>query len=552
MNRTLEDPYYYLQNFQRVLAWIAERYDDLLLDEERTFLADFSRLPRPSQALLVRMVMRKGELFRASKLNYAEIGDAAAAAEALLAAGWIEADPVLDAVQLGKLLTKAELDVALGEMLAAQGLKLVRKGDMLAALAADPPEPRRYSAWHTVGDDQVYQLKVMPLCERFRLMFFGNLHQDWSEFVLADLGIYQYERVALAAETRGFQQRCDIDTYLHLSDCRRRLQEGEALPAVLADIPVAPLPNEWLEARRSKLLHGIALAQERQGELEAALNLYTRNPYPGARARAVRVLERLERHADAHALVVEAMAAPESEQEAQQLPRVLPRLRRKLGLPKPAARAALPLQRLDLCLPRPEEGYSVEFMVRDHLSADDAPVHYVENTLINSLFGLLCWEAVFAPLPGAFFHPFHRGPADLHSPDFVTRRTELFERCLAQLDGPQYLATIRLHYRDKWNLQSPFVFWGLLDEALLEQALACLPPAHLRHWFRRMLADLPGNRSGLPDLIQFYPQTGAYRLIEVKGPGDRLQDNQLRWLDYCLAHDIPVCVCYVQWAEAQG
>ena len=29
-----------------------------------------------------------------------------------------------------------------------------------------------------------------------------------------------------------------------------------------------------------------------------------------------------------------------------------------------------------------------------------APVHYVENTLINGLFGLLCWPAIFAPLPG--------------------------------------------------------------------------------------------------------------------------------------------------------
>ena len=38
-----------------------------------------------------------------------------------------------------------------------------------------------------------------------------------------------------------------------------------------------------------------------------------------------------------------------------------------------------------------------------HLQQDDAPVHYVENTLLCSLFGLLCWEAIFAPLPGSFF-----------------------------------------------------------------------------------------------------------------------------------------------------
>jgi hypothetical protein len=37
-------------------------------------------------------------------------------------------------------------------------------------------------------------------------------------------------------------------------------------------------------------------------------------------------------------------------------------------------------------------------------------------------------------------------------------------------------------------------------------------------------------------------------MIEVKGPGDRLQDNQLRWLDFCAEHGMPVQVCYVQWA----
>jgi len=80
-------------------------------------------------------------------------------------------------------------------------------------------------------------------------------------------------------------------------------------------------------------------------------------------------------------------------------------------------------------------------------------------------------------------------------------------------------------------------------------ALACLPAAHLAHYFTRMLQDIPVNRSGLPDLIQFYPAESRYRLLEVKGPGDRLQDNQLRWLDYCAAHALPVTVCYVQWAD---
>src|SRR5690606_31850206 len=106
-------------------------------------------------------------------------------------------------------------------------------------------------------------------------------------------------------------------------------------------------------------------------------------------------------------------------------------------------------------------------------------------TLINSLFGLLCWDAVFAPVPGAFFHRFHTGPADLFRPAFVARRAELFEAHLGALGSDAYKARIRQTYNAKRGLQSPFVYWDGLDETLLELALACIPADHLLAAFRR-------------------------------------------------------------------
>jgi hypothetical protein len=53
----------------------------------------------------------------------------------------------------------------------------------------------------------------------------------------------------------------------------------------------------------------------------------------------------------------------------------------------------------------------------------------------------------------------------------------------------------------------------------------------------------------LPDLIRFWPAERRYELIEVKGPGDRLQDNQIRWLAYCAQHGMPVRVLDVRWAD---
>jgi hypothetical protein len=199
---------------------------------------------------------------------------------------------------------------------------------------------------------------------------------------------------------------------------------------------------------------------------------------------------------------------------------------------------------MELQLPYPDPPQRVEIVVSEHLSTPEAPVVYVENTLLNSLFGLLCWDAIFTPLPGAFFHPFHAAPADLLEPQFQQRRAAQFARCLERLENDSYRDAILNTFETKSGLQSAFVFWGALTRSLLERALDCIPARHLRLIFARLLADIRNNRSGLPDLIQL---GHGYRLIEVKGPGDRLQDNQLRWLSFCQANDIPVCVCKVVW-----
>lgn len=541
MRQALENPFYYLDNFQRVLGWVAEHHGDLLVESEQAFLDRFATLPEPSRALLVRMVMRKGELFRTGKLRYAEIGCPLLASEPLIEQGWVDPAPLLTLEELFGLLRKHELAQSLG----ALALQHLRKAELYARLSGAHNEPRAFEQWCQALDERVLRVRIGELCERLRLMFFGNLRQDWTEFVLADLGIFRYEQVPFSPASRAFDSRRELDDYLHLQRCRERFEAGEATASVLADIPGSAFDNPWLETRRGKLLLRLGQQLEREGALPEALRVHAGNAYPGARSRAVRVLERLEQPEAALTLARQAAQAPESETEAQQLSRMMPRLQRTLGGRAAARQARADDIRMDLVLPY--TGVSVEHAVRAQLDRPGAPVHYVENALINSLLGLLCWEAIFAPLPGAFFHPFHAAPADLASPDFAARRSAWLDPCLDLLDTGAYQDCIRRTYAAKFGIQSAFVSWGLLDEVLLERALACLPAAHLKAFFRRILADVPTNRSGLPDLIQFFPAEGRYRLIEVKGPGDRLQDNQKRWLAYAAQHGIPVAVCHVRW-----
>ena len=533
---------YYLFNFRSALHWLRDRYADLLPEAESLFIEDFGALPLVSQALLVRLVMRKGQHFRASRISYVEIGSIARAVGPLVSLQWVDPNPVLNLDELFKLASRGEV----AEMF--QNLPSgISKAKALEALRESQHEARPFQEWRGSAAERVYFVSVTPLCTRLRLLFFGNFRQDWTEFVLMDLGIYKYEAVRFSEASRAFHSRQDIEDFFALYDCRRRLQEESSLEEVLARLPAKNLNHEWLESRRAKLVFTIARQYERNGERETALKLYLKCNYPGARLRAIRTLEAAGLHNEAHQLALAASSAPESAAEAQRLGRIISRLERHLNFPRREARRPARAERMDLIVPRPLEK-RVEEVAREYLAGLSAPVYYVENTLVNSLFGLLCWKAIFAPLSGAFFHPFHFGPADLYSPTFRARRASLFDECLGRLENNQYQDSVRATFDRKYGTQSPFVSWGLLSKELLDTALACLPPAHLRMMFERLLGNLYENRSGLPDLVQFWPEKHRYRMIEVKGPGDRLQDNQQRWMEFCMQSQIPVAVCHVRWA----
>lgn len=480
-------PFYYLENFATALTALRARYWDLLDAAERELIERFAGLPRPAAALLVRMIGRKGELFRTAKLQYPEIGCALAAAAPLEEAGWVELTP--------------------------EGLRL----------------------------------RIRTLCDRLRALFFGNFRQDWSEFVLADLGIFRYEKVGFDAGTRAFQTRRQIDLFYTLLECCRAIEAGCDPCALLASLPAPVTENQWLESQRLKLQFQLGRLLESRGELARALQLYVQCAHPGSRVRCVRVLERLDRMQEALALAYRIRVEPLDESELQLAERMWPRLQRRAGFRKASRPRTGPLPAFTLTLAATARPPCLEEAAARSLSEPDSPAHYVENRLLNSLFGLLCWQALFAPVPGAFFHEFQSGPSDLHLPGFRQRRERELARCLDELGSTAYRNTIRRNFELKHGMRCAFVSWESVSAALLEAALDCVPAQHLRACFERILADVRLNRSGLPDLVKLWPRERRYRLIEVKGPGDKLQDNQIRWLRFFGSRGIPASVCHVSW-----
>lgn len=233
MQSQLDPRFYYLSNFRQALTWLQERYADLLSEAEHDFVRQFFAIDTPAQALLVRMIMRKGSHFRLSKLSYEEIGCARLAAEPLFDAGWIRHDAELSLEELFKLLRKDEV---LQHLAGHGSRKSQNKSELMAQLAEACAGPRTFAEWCPGSEEQVFSLTVDALCERLRLIFFGNLRQDWSEFVLAELGIFRYERVELTTDSRAFRHRSDVDCYLHLQRSHEQFEAGEPLANVLQQI----------------------------------------------------------------------------------------------------------------------------------------------------------------------------------------------------------------------------------------------------------------------------------------------------------------------------
>jgi hypothetical protein len=547
LNRaSLENPLYYLENLHTVIHWVSRHHCDLLQPEELNHLSTLMGMPLSAQALLARMVMRKGDVFRVDTLQYDEIPSTDEALDALEAAGFVDQSPSLDVQQLYQHSRHKELQVLLTATQHPPA-KSARKTDLLPQLLEMAREElsRSLKQWWPQASFTLVALKCGALMDRVRLMFFGNLHQDWSEFVLAELGHQVYETVAFKPESRAFRYRQEVDQYLTIHTCYSHLANEVAIPDILPLCSDA-LDNSWLEHRRQRLLFQLAQNAERSGQNTLAMALYAQSSLDEAQVRYFRLLEKDHDNTCATLDTLENAAALLKRPEAQlHLARIAHRLRRKSGIASKAPlKRAIPSQTLTLA----NTGLRVEAAVLKSLASRPAVTgFYTENWLFTGLFGLLFWPVLYTPLPGAFFHPFQSGPADLYRPDFGRRRSAQIKQRLASLDTREYRSLIMQCWQEKQGIACNLIHWSALNQELIELALDLIPADHLKTVFQHLLTDLRHHRRGMPDLIFFDQYQRSYELIEVKGPGDRLQDHQRLWIESMLEAGLPVSIAEVVW-----
>jgi hypothetical protein len=517
---------YYLDNLESLLRFVAERSDDLLIDEERRFIHEFFALPVDARRLWTRLVMRRGPRFRVDRLRYREI-DLPLAIEALLSGGFARRGEEAD---LGELLGKLRSDelrrlaLTCGAAFRAGALR-----DELLEGTLGAVERAGAQARLRAGFPLIEPLRLAEL-ETCRVLFFGNFSQSLEQFVLRDIGFVRFEGYDLESSGRRFETRADLEDVRRMRELRAAVAEvcaGGELEKILGKgkevLAVAPSLRPAAVRYLDDVLVAVARGLERAGELGSALEFYSLASRPPARERRVRCLLALSRRAEADALVAEMHRGPLDESE-----RVFAARRMPIPVRRPRQRASRAFEEWTVAV-KPGGEASIEARSLEALIDRGYRGAFAENWLWRSLFGLAFWEETWAPIPGAFAHPFQYGPLDLHD-GFRERREPAITRRLQKLEqdpapGPALLC----RWQDKRGTASSLV--SFLPELFPALQLACssIPGRTLAGVFERFSRDIARYGTGFPDL--FLVDTDGNPLVaEVKGPNDVLRPEQIGWL----------------------
>ncbi len=515
---------YYATNLLALITDVEDQYTSILSQGEIDFGRRVRHLGADSRRLYARIVSRKGPFLRVKKLNYAEVEACADAISELCSVELLDWCPDAELNDLLTGLSVAELHSLFPEIKPIRPKnEYVKRIIHHHQLDTVVERLQEHDPWVALNSAEYLAV--------YRLLFFGDPHQDLSTFVLRDLGIVRFEEYALSAKRRLFTDRRILDAYLDLMRVTETVHELGPRPDRSA-ISLLPrlwrkFPHRFVERRRSRTLNRLARGFERAGEFDAALSSYTRSSLAPARERKLRILMKLGDTQSVNELAEEMVRRPWTALEGE-----FARRATNTTVSQP------PIPQTDVCLfgSKPD---SIERYALAQLTEDFGTGWHLENQLPMGLFGLAFWDWIYTPVDGAFLNAFQSGPTDLFWPDFFDVRQSHCEDPLESTDSlPERL--LRTH-RDKNGISNRLINWSELNQERLERIVEVVDAPALRQVLSIVREGLEEARAGFPDLTVLY-EPGRYEFVEVKGPGDRVQSNQQLWMRRLLERDIPTRV----------
>ncbi|CAI9089801.1 OLC1v1024441C1 [Oldenlandia corymbosa var. corymbosa] len=173
---------------------------------------------------------------------------------------------------------------------------------------------------------------------------------------------------------------------------------------------------------------------------------------------------------------------------------------------------------------------------------------HTESGIWLTIFGILMWDVIFADVPNAFLTKFQTAPLDLDMDCFYESRKQLIEEVLEKVKDGMAEEMLILSWESHLGTLCRGVNWERhsLDE--LRAAVTCIGGACIASICRHLAQDYRSWSSGMPDLLlwRFHNNyKGEAKLVEVKGPRDRLSEQQRAWLLFLMDCGFNVEVCKV-------
>ncbi|KAI9139827.1 hypothetical protein BKA69DRAFT_609341 [Paraphysoderma sedebokerense] len=185
--------------------------------------------------------------------------------------------------------------------------------------------------------------------------------------------------------------------------------------------------------------------------------------------------------------------------------------------------------------------------------------YHSENSILNTLFGLLFWDILFEVNPGGVFETEYQiKPLDLTTDAFYHSRVNEIQSRLNEISSGLFLDIItRIDDRERpYKTCCVGLNWDFSKQEILDIAEG-LGPKVLPSICKVLAEDFRHMSAGFPDLCLFKSdvvtndkgestQKKRVRFVEVKGVGDRLSMRQSVWIDILVAAGADVEKCDVK------
>ncbi|GKV25046.1 hypothetical protein SLEP1_g34555 [Rubroshorea leprosula] len=173
---------------------------------------------------------------------------------------------------------------------------------------------------------------------------------------------------------------------------------------------------------------------------------------------------------------------------------------------------------------------------------------HTESGIWLAIFSLLMWDVLFSDVPNVFRSRFQTAPLDLETDHFYLARQDIIEAQLEKIHNGMAEEILVISWESHVGTACRGISWDRYSLSDLRAAVTCNGGPCLASFCRHLAQDYRNWSSGMPDLLlwRFHGDyRGEAKLVEVKGPRDRLSEQQRACLLLLMDCGFSVEVCKV-------